>query len=368
MSNLELHLDFTETSAARGKKPGWEDRREVRLTKRKVQKEKYEKRKGRNKNTKQQVESFNKFVKSITTEPSTPTDNTTEENKNTVESKGTNKRNRPDQNGDHNHTENPKRQKLFESEKNANYIKPAFDPTRFSSIQALANNLFDETVDVPDLPAQREVHREELFSSATVAFESLKLHDYLVGNLTTIFGHTAPTVVQSKAIPEIMKNADTLIRSQTGSGKTLAYMLPIFNRMMTREVPIDRAEGVNCIVVLPTRELVLQSYDQAVKLTRAATNIVACALTGGQSRKSEKARLRKGVHILLGTPGRLIDHLEKTDSLKDLKNLDTIVLDEADRMLEMGYLEKIKYVYKLIHERMEEGKKIQSILLSATLR
>jgi len=145
-------------------------------------------------------------------------------------------------------------------------------------------------------------------------------------------------------------------------------MLPIFNRMMNRDEPMTRSDGVTCIVVLPTRELVLQSYETAVKLTRAATNIVACALTGGQSRKSEKARLRKGVHILLGTPGRLIDHLEKTDSLKEMENLETVVLDEADRMLEMGYLEKIKHVFTLCKERAPDGKKIQSILLSATLR
>ena len=101
--------------------------------------------------------------------------------------------------------------------------------------------------------------------------------------------------------------------------------------------------------------------------SRAATNIVPCALTGGESRKSEKARLRKGVNIVLGTPGRLIDHLEKSESLKNLDKLEFIVLDEADRMLEMGYKEKIKYVIKLTAER-NEGKRVQNILLSATLR
>ena len=87
-----------------------------------------------------------------------------------------------------------------------------------------------------------------------------------------------------------------------------------------------------------------------------------------KSRQSEKARLRKGVHLLFGTPGRLIDHLEKTASLKQTPNLNTIVLDEADRMLEMGYLEKIKHVMMLCKERAGDGAHLQNILLSATLR
>ena len=123
---------------------------------------------------------------------------------------------------------------------------------------------------------------------------------------------------------------------------------------------------MTAIIILPTRELVLQSYEAAVKLTRAATNIVACALTGGESRKSEKARLRKGVNIVLGTPGRLIDHLEKSESLKKMDNMEMLVFDEADRMLEMGYLEKIKHIIMLVKERNGD-KKLQNILLSATL-
>ena len=110
-----------------------------------------------------------------------------------------------------------------------------------------------------------------------------------------VFGHTNPTAVQVKTIPEILKNSDVLIRSQTGSGKTLAYLLPVFHRLMTRETPIQRTDGVTCIVVLPTRELVLQSYEAALKLTRAATNIVVCALTGGQRNGSKflKRKLKK---------------------------------------------------------------------------
>ena len=81
-------------------------------------------------------------------------------------------------------------------------------------------------------------------------------------------------------------------------------MLPIFDRLMKMDPPVTRNSGISAIIVLPTRELVLQSYEAAVKLTRAATNIVACALRAGESRKSEKARLRKGANIILRTPGK----------------------------------------------------------------
>ena len=144
-------------------------------------------------------------------------------------------------------------------------------------------------------------------------------------------------------------------------------MLPIFDRLMKVDGP---PWALRKPVIVAFQQLssflVLQSYEAAVSPTRAATNIVACALTAGESRKSEKARLRKGANIILGTPGRLIDHLEKSESLKNLETLNFIILDEADRMLEMGYLEKIKYTIKLCKERNQD-KPIQNVLLSATL-
>jgi len=259
-----------------------------------------------------------------------------------------------------------KKPKTAEAEKNSDYVRPEFDGDwSFGTLEALTRNMFDDHVEIPELPQQRQVQREELFKPEAT-FEELKLHSYLNGNMKVIFGHERPTRVQLTAIPAILNGDDTLIRSQTGSGKTLAYMLPIFDRLMRREPPVTRTSGVAAIIILPTRELVLQSYEAAVKLTRAATNIVACALTGGESRKSEKARLRKGVNIVLGTPGRLIDHLEKSESMKEMIGLDMLVFDEADRMLEMGYLGKIKHIIMLVKERNKDAK-LQNVLLSATL-
>ena len=256
-----------------------------------------------------------------------------------------------------------KKKKLLEADKDQNYVRK-FDG-KFSNMQSLARNLFDEDADEIELPAQRTVHREDLFNNI-VGFDSLKIHPHLVGNLTTIFKLQSPTLVQQKSIPQILEGGDTLIRSQTGSGKTLAYMLPIFDKLMKME-NLDRKSGVMAVIVVPTRELVGQTYKAAVQLTRACTKIVACELTGGQNRNSEKARLRKGSHILISTPGRLIDHLEKTGCLKKMPALEMLVLDEADRMLEMGYMEKIKHVIMLLKERKLEETKLQNVLLSATL-
>merc|ERR1712110_269293 len=110
-----------------------------------------------------------------------------------------------------------------------------------------------EEVEIPELPSQREVQREDLFKTGA-QFEDLGLHSYLNGNLKVIFGRDTPTTVQMRAIPTIREKKDTLIRSQTGSGKTLAYMLPIFDRLMQQDPPVSRTSGVSAIVILPTRE------------------------------------------------------------------------------------------------------------------
>lgn len=195
--------DSVTAISGKAQRSGRDERRLARVAKRKQQKERYEKGK---KKKKSKVAVLNTSKSSVTEKPQKFTKNV---------SKPTQKRKRPDDNESTVET-GRKRPKTVNPEKNANYIKPAFDG-KFNTIEALAKNLFDD-MEVPTLPEQREVHREELFASSGPGFDTLELHSHLVGNVTTIFGHTSPTVVQSKAIPEIIKNTDTLIRSQTGSG------------------------------------------------------------------------------------------------------------------------------------------------------
>ncbi|CAG5088024.1 Oidioi.mRNA.OKI2018_I69.PAR.g11706.t1.cds [Oikopleura dioica] len=362
---IDLNLDFDDeiklpSQSRKNSQQKNKNRKELLLAKRKKQKAQYERKKAK---ATKLLEKHGMIKKPSTTTNKKPFNSQSSSDKSTVPDSSSDKqalKRKPEQKSSESRF---KKKKLLEADKDQNYVRK-FDG-KFSNMQSLARNLFDEDADEIELPAQRTVHREDLFNNI-VGFDSLKIHPHLVGNLTTIFKLQSPTLVQQKSIPQILEGGDTLIRSQTGSGKTLAYMLPIFDKLMKME-NLDRKSGVMAVIVVPTRELVGQTYKAAVQLTRACTKIVACELTGGQNRNSEKARLRKGSHILISTPGRLIDHLEKTGCLKKMPALEMLVLDEADRMLEMGYMEKIKHVIMLLKERKLEETKLQNVLLSATL-
>ncbi|XP_034119627.1 probable ATP-dependent RNA helicase CG8611 [Drosophila albomicans] len=242
--------------------------------------------------------------------------------------------------------------------------------------------LFDQS-DVAALKqlGQRAVKpvKETIFSGSKVS--SLGLHPHAEKNLADLLSITELTTVQQKTIPEVLAGRDVLVRSQTGSGKTLAYALPIVERLQAQQPHIKRTDGVLALIIVPTRELTLQTYELFQKLLKPYTWIVAGTLLGGESRKSEKARLRKGINVLLGTPGRLVDHLLHTATF-NLSKLRFLVLDEADRLLELGYERDVKQLVEAIDKQRTEAAKteaepeatpeaapvaMQSMLLSATL-
>ncbi|KAH8344814.1 hypothetical protein KR067_008260, partial [Drosophila pandora] len=232
--------------------------------------------------------------------------------------------------------------------------------------------LFDQS-DVEALKqlGQRAVKpvKETIFTGAKIA--SLGLHAHAVKNLEDLLSIRELTTVQQKAIPPILERKDVLVRSQTGSGKTLAYALPLVEILQKQQPRIQRKDGVLALVIVPTRELVMQTYELLQKLVKPYTWIVPGSLLGGESRKSEKARLRKGINILVGTPGRLVDHLLHTASFK-LTRLQFLVLDEADRLLELGYERDVKQLVEAIDKQRSEAEQkdlpqLQRLLLSATL-
>lgn len=203
---------------------------------------------------------------------------------------------------------------------------------------------------------------ERVFSSSQ--FAEFHVHPHLVACLRDRFQITTATEVQKFAIPALLDHRDTLIKSATGSGKTLAYALPILHCLQEIRPKLTRADGVRAVVVVPTRELALQTYEWFEKLSKACTWVVPGVLMGGEKKKSEKARLRKGLSVVIGTPGRLTDHLEHTESFS-LSKTSWLVIDEADRMLELGFEESISKIVTLWKEqRQVEG---TSVLLSATL-
>ncbi|KAG5322246.1 Y8611 helicase, partial [Pseudoatta argentina] len=197
------------------------------------------------------------------------------------------------------------------------------------------SSLFGNNPDVPTI-GQRFIKpvNEPIFTEIT--FADLNIHPYMISNLKQNMAITKMTTVQQKAIPQIFSNKDVLIRSQTGSGKTLAYALPIVELLHKIRPELNRNSGLLALVVVPTRELALQTYECFIKLIKPFMWIVPGYIVGGEKRKAEKARLRKGCNILISTPGRLLDHIKHTKALR-LNDVRYFVLDEADRMLDMGY-------------------------------
>ncbi|KAK3872445.1 hypothetical protein Pcinc_022474 [Petrolisthes cinctipes] len=230
---------------------------------------------------------------------------------------------------------------------------------------SFVSSLFTGNPIIPVIP-KSEVARvsEKVFSEAS--FSSLNIAPQIVSNVGKL-GFTSMTQVQEKSIPPVLAGRDTLVKSQTGSGKTLTYALPIIHKLMMRSDRVQRTDGVLALVVVPTRELALQSYQWFEKLCKSCVWVVPGYLVGGEKKKAEKARLRKGINILVGTPGRLIDHLHHTKSLS-LARVKYLVVDEADRLLDMGYEQSLTSIMETLKEHQEgQATTRQTIMLSATL-
>ncbi|KAL4219246.1 ATP-dependent RNA helicase [Mactra antiquata] len=217
----------------------------------------------------------------------------------------------------------------------------------------------------PEIPTVKSLTvkqvKEDLFSSDS--FQDTPLHPYMKSNLDKL-GFSKMTSVQQETIPKLVTGHDVLVKSQTGSGKTMSYAIPIIENLCQQTPKIQRSDGCMVIVLVPTRELALQSYDVFVKLLKPFTWLVAGCIMGGENRKKEKARLRKGINILIATPGRLIDHIENTQNLL-LGKIKWLVLDEADRLLDLGFEEKVAKIIKAIDSNQSSER--QTVLLSATL-
>ncbi|GAP91893.1 putative ATP-dependent RNA helicase DBP7 [Rosellinia necatrix] len=195
-------------------------------------------------------------------------------------------------------------------------------------------------------------------------FHALGLSRRIAHHLSTKLEMKAPTSIQKNAIPPLVReDSDAFLQAQTGSGKTLAYLLPIVQRIMAMSqnedgtntgVQIHRDSGLFAIILAPTRELCKQIATVLEKILRCAPWIVSTTVIGGESKKSEKARLRKGVNILVATPGRLADHLDNTKVL-DVGTVRWLVLDEGDRLMEMGFEDELKSIVSKIREEGLKG-------------
>ncbi|KIW90752.1 uncharacterized protein Z519_08535 [Cladophialophora bantiana CBS 173.52] len=222
-------------------------------------------------------------------------------------------------------------------------------------------------------------------------FTSLGLSPTIATHLLTKMNLKTPTAIQKAAVQQMLKdNSDAFIQSETGSGKTLAYLLPLVQRIMIMSeqvaeerktyaqdpLMLHRDSGLFAIILAPTRELCKQISVVLERLLGCAHYIVAGHVIGGEKKKSEKARMRKGLNILVATPGRLVDHLENTKAL-DVSNVRWLVLDEGDRLMDMGFEEDITKIVKTLDQKKRPGgstkwpglpKNRTTVLCSATLK
>jgi ATP-dependent RNA helicase RhlE len=165
-------------------------------------------------------------------------------------------------------------------------------------------------------------------------------------------GYTEPTPIQAQAIPAILAGKDLIGTAQTGTGKTAAFALPILNLLKD-------GRGLRALILTPTRELAAQIETNIRDYARFLPQIRCAALYGGVAMGPQISELRRGVDIVVATPGRLLDHLRRRTL--DLRHIKIFVLDEADRMLDMGFMPDIKHIISLL------PKVRQSLLFSATM-
>lgn len=186
-------------------------------------------------------------------------------------------------------------------------------------------------------------------------FDSIELHPKLVKAFEPL-KWTTPTEVQQATVAQALEGKDLLISAETGSGKTGAYLIPILHQIMSEAKP--RA-GTRALIMVPTRELALQVKKDCEALCKFS-GIKSMIVRGGQEFEYQASLLRRNPEIVIATPGRLTEHLEKKTA--ELNDIEFLVLDECDRMLDMGFREEVIDITKYC------TKKHQSLLLSATLK
>jgi len=189
-------------------------------------------------------------------------------------------------------------------------------------------------------------------AASTTTFDDLPLNAQLRAGIREM-GYSQPTAIQQGAIPEAVLGRDLIGTAQTGTGKTAAFLLPILERLMTRP-----RGHILALVLTPTRELALQAEGFLRQLGRH-TGLRGAAVYGGVGMGPQEHALRGGAEIIIATPGRLLDHMQR--GYVDFRALEILVLDEADRMLDMGFLPDVRR----IHGRLPRNR--QTMLFSATM-
>jgi ATP-dependent RNA helicase RhlE len=187
-------------------------------------------------------------------------------------------------------------------------------------------------------------------------FEKYAISEEIKKNLAQL-GFKRPTDIQFKSIPSILKGEDVLAIAQTGTGKTAAFAIPLIDKIH-RQKSSKRVFGIKCIVMVPTRELAMQIGDVFTDLAKH-TRVKTFSLIGGVEQDAQIKKLQDGIDVLIATPGRMFDLIHQ--GFIRLDSIETLVLDEADQMLDLGFIEDIKFVKRMLH------RKHQTLIFSATI-
>lgn len=230
-------------------------------------------------------------------------------------------------------------------------VRPAFGGgNRRSGGGRKKGNSF-ERIDVSRFISKATIVEKEEIYLPTHTFSDFNIDERLktaIANKQYIY----PSPIQDKAIPHALEGRDILGIANTGTGKTAAFLIPIINKIL-------KNSKETAIIIAPTRELALQIEKEFVEFTRGGMKIWSVACVGGAPIFAQIKNLRRGANVVIGTPGRLLDLVKRKEI--DLSNTRSIVLDEADRMLDMGFIDDITYLLEQTH------KERQSFFFSATL-
>ncbi|OTA90923.1 hypothetical protein M434DRAFT_397577 [Hypoxylon sp. CO27-5] len=229
-----------------------------------------------------------------------------------------------------------------------------------STLDALENSTPSVSKPSPSIPKLTDTPK---FSE--LAKENL-IHSTLLQTISEDLKFDHMTPVQAATIYPLLKDrCDVLAQAKTGTGKTIAFLLPAIQKMIHRDSSLMGKASL--LVISPTRELAMQIADEARALLQRLTQFRVCIAIGGTNKNIEEHRILQGCDILIGTPGRLYDHLSSEDSpvASMLQNLETLVLDEADRLLDMGFLDSLKKIIRCLPNRTVTER--QGMLFSATV-
>ena len=191
-------------------------------------------------------------------------------------------------------------------------------------------------------------------------FDTLGLAEPLLQSVREA-GFKGCTPIQAETLPMLLAGRDVAGQAQTGTGKTAAFLLALFHRLLTHPAPATRKQNQpRALVIAPTRELAVQIHKDALVLG-AHTDLSMAVVYGGEDYEKQRNRVAEGVDVLIGTPGRLIDYMKQ--HVFDLHNAEVLVLDEADRMFDMGFIADVRYLLRRLPHPTER----LSMLFSATL-